>query len=69
MFEKYPDIVTVDELAEMLNIGLSSAYKLISTNQIRHWRIGTKIKIPKHFVIDYIEGMCYTDPVVASLPS
>ena len=69
MFEDYKDIVTVDEVAEMLNIGKSSAYTLIRTKQVNHWRIGNKIKIPKRFVMEYIDRMCYNNPVVASLPS
>ena len=59
MFEKYPDIVTVDNLMEMLHIGKSSAYALLQQNKIRHVRIGKKYLIPKHAVVGFLDDSCY----------
>jgi excisionase family DNA binding protein len=56
MFSQYPDIVSVDDITEMLNIGKSSAYTLLRTQQLRHVRIGTKYIIPKQAVIDFVGG-------------
>jgi excisionase family DNA binding protein len=59
MFKDYPDVVTVEQLAEMLNIGKSSAYSLLQNNQIRHVKVGKKYIIPKTAVLDFIGEMCY----------
>jgi len=53
MFENYPDVVGVDELCEMLNIGKNTAYDLLNTKVIKSLRIGRCFKIPKLFIIDY----------------
>jgi excisionase family DNA binding protein len=50
----YPDVLTVEEVKEILQIGRKSAYRLIETNEIQHFRIGTKIRIPKQCLIDYL---------------
>ena len=50
----YPDVLTVEEVKEILQIGRKSAYRLIENNEIQHFRIGTKIRIPKQCLIDYL---------------
>lgn len=48
MFEKYPDVVEVDQLREMLGgISRKLAYKLLSEKEIHSVRIGRTYKIPK----------------------
>lgn len=54
MFEKYPDIVGVDDVCDMLKIGKNKTYDLLRTNQIISKRIGKVYKIPKQSVIDYV---------------
>ena len=61
MYQSYPDVVSVVQLAEMLNIGKSSAYSLLKSKQIRHLKIGCKYIIPKQSVIDFVRGSCYND--------
>jgi excisionase family DNA binding protein len=50
----YPDVLTVEEVMEILQIGRRSTYKLIHANEIRHFKIGIKIRVPKQCVIDYL---------------
>ncbi|MCC8123035.1 MAG: helix-turn-helix domain-containing protein [Oscillospiraceae bacterium] len=59
MFTDYPDILTTEQLAEMLHIGKSSAYALLKHNQILHVRVGRKYIIPKQAVIGFVQSMCY----------
>jgi len=59
MFSSYPDLVSVEQIMTMLNIGKSKAYKLIQSNAIRHIRIGATIRVPKQYLIDFIEQLCY----------
>ena len=54
MFRDYPDVVTVEQLCEMLHIGRNTAYTLIRANKIHHIRIGKKIKIPKAMIIEFV---------------
>lgn len=47
LFESYPDMLTVEQLAQALNIGRSMAYRLVHTGQVRSMRFGTAIRVPK----------------------
>lgn len=62
MFAKYPDVVEVNQLREMLGgISRKLAYKLLADNEIRSVRVGRTYKIPKVCVIEYLLGeeMCH----------
>ena len=53
----YPDVLTVENVKEILQIGRKSAYRLIEQNKLRHFRIGTIIRIPKQCLIDYLDAV------------
>lgn len=62
MFEKYPDVVEVDDLRVMLGgISKKLAYRLLADQEIRSVRVGRSYKIPKICVIEYLmgEAMCH----------
>lgn len=52
--EQYPDILTVEELCEVLNVGANAAYELLNKSVIPAFRIGRRWKIPKEAVAQYI---------------
>lgn len=54
-----PDILTVSDLQRLLNIGRSTAYRLIENGEIRCIRVGRTIRIPKKFVADFIENSIF----------
>ncbi|WP_371371022.1 helix-turn-helix domain-containing protein [Sporomusa aerivorans] len=54
MFNDYHDILTVDELCELLSIGKNTAYTLLASGQIKAVRLNRVWKIPKIAVADYI---------------
>lgn len=56
MFDEYEDIITVEQLMEMLSIGRNTVYKLLNDpkNGIRSVRVGNRHRIPKAAVISYI---------------
>ncbi len=54
ILEHYPDILTVENLCEVLNIGANSAYQLLNEKKILAFRIGRRWKIPKEAVVSYI---------------
>jgi excisionase family DNA binding protein len=61
IFKDYQDIVSVEDIMRMLNLGKSSVYTLLRTNQIYHIRVGKKYIIPKQAVVDFVNGVCYND--------
>jgi excisionase family DNA binding protein len=54
MFDKYTDIVTVEELAKMLRIGRRQAYELAASDRLRTLRVGRSIRITKASVIEFL---------------
>ena len=54
MFAKYPDVVSVTQLGQMLHISERLAYRLIREEQIACLKIGRTYKIPKINVIKYL---------------
>ena len=59
MLSKYPDVLTVQQLAEILHIGINIAYELINRRIIGFKRIGRRIIVPKACLIDYLESSRY----------
>ena len=56
IFKDYPDVVTIDQLQKMLNIGRNSAYELLRNNIIKSVKVGKRYIIPKVYVIAYLFG-------------
>lgn len=57
MFDRYPDVVNVDDLCRMLGgISKKLAYRLLQDESIQSVRIGRSYKIPKVCVIEYLTG-------------
>ena len=54
MFTTYPDLVNIQELKQMLGIGVNLAYRLVRTNTIQSIKVGREYKIPKRNVIAYL---------------
>ena len=54
MFDKYPDVLTVDQVCDALSIGKNTVYQLLKKNQIKHIKVGKKFLVPKIFLIDFI---------------
>ena len=54
MFTSYPDVVNIQQLKNMLGIGITLAYRLVKKGIIKAIRIGREYKIPKSNVIEYL---------------
>lgn len=54
MFTEYNDVVTVEEVMEMLHLGRVTVYNLLKTDKIHTLRVGKKYVIPKKSVIDFL---------------
>lgn len=56
MFNDYSDIVTIDELCEMLRIGKNKAYELLRNGEIKALRCGRLWIISKAAVEEYVKS-------------
>lgn len=56
MFNQYDDLLTVDELCEILKIGKNAAYRLLKDRTIKGFRIGRIWKISRESIESYIRG-------------
>lgn len=54
MFTSYLDLVNVVQLKEMLDIGITLAYRLVKNKTIPALKVGIENKIPKRNVIAYL---------------
>lgn len=55
IFNDYPDVVTVEQLREMLHIEKTFAYKLLKNNIIEAFKCGRSYRILKSTVIEYLK--------------
>lgn len=46
-FEQYDDILTVEDIAEILKIGMTQAYKIVRSGNLKGYKEGKDWKIPK----------------------
>lgn len=53
--ETYNELITIEELCEILVIGKNTAYRLLKAKEIPAFRIGRIWKIPRTSVTDYIK--------------
>ncbi len=56
MFNEYSDIITIDELCEMLRIGRNKAYELLRNGEIKAFRSGRLWIISKQAVEEYVRN-------------
>ena len=55
-FKQYPDVLSIDQMSELLCISSKTGYKLLKSDKIKHFKIGRTYKIPKSYVLDFING-------------
>ena len=55
MLNEYDDILNVEDVMEILNIGKNSAYELFRTKAIKCFQLKGKWKIPRQSLIEFIE--------------
>lgn len=55
MQTEYIDLITIDELCELLMIGRTTAYNLLRSGEVKAFKIGRVWKISKVSVENYIK--------------
>ncbi len=53
-FKDYPDVLTVQQTAELLAVCKNTVYKLIRDNELPCRRIGSAIRIRKNDVMEFM---------------
>ena len=56
MLNEYSEILTVEDVMEVLNIGKNAADDLFRSGEIKCFRLKNRWKVPKQAVIDYINN-------------
>lgn len=56
IFADYPDIVNVKQLQEILGIGRSLAYSLLTGGKVKAIKVGREYRIIKNSIIDYVSN-------------
>ena len=56
MYDYFESLLTPEDVAAILNIGMNSCYKLLNSGKIKAMRIGRIWKIPKRSVQDFISN-------------
>ena len=59
MFEQYDDILTIEEVAELLRIGMTQAYRIVRSGNLKGYKEGKDWKIPKQALINNILNQKY----------
>lgn len=54
MLESFEEVMTPDEVCEVLRIGKNALYELLSTGKLKAYRNGRVWRIPKKAIIEYI---------------
>ena len=55
MLKNYKDVLSVEDLCEILSIGKNTAYRLLKSGEIKSVRIGKVYKIPKDSIREYLK--------------
>lgn len=54
MFTDYPDVLSVEQLQNMLSVSRNCAYELINLGEVKSIKIGKYYRIPKLSVIEFV---------------
>ena len=56
-----PDVLTINDLQDVLKIGRSTAYTIVKSGELKTMRIGKLIRIRREDLIDYLSEKCDND--------
>ena len=56
ILENYKEVLSVQDVYNILPIGRNNVYKLLNSNKIKNIRVGNKIIIPKQYLVDFLQS-------------
>lgn len=51
LFNAYPDVVSIDEVQQMLRIGKNAVYDLLKSKQLKSIKVGKRHIVPKNMLL------------------
>lgn len=54
-FEKLPLALTVEQTAQVLQLGKALVYDMIRSGRLRSFRVGLKIRVPRSALIEFLD--------------
>jgi excisionase family DNA binding protein len=54
--EDYDDILTIDDMRDILKVGRNAAYDEIKSGRIPHFRVGRQIRIYKKTLMEVLDA-------------
>ena len=57
IFAEYDEILSIEDVMEILHIGKNSVYSLLKSNEIRNIRVGKRYIVSKQSVINFIAAI------------
>ncbi len=62
MFREYPDVVTVEQMCEMLGgISVKTGYNILRSGRIKALIVGRRYRIPKINIMEYLSVLEKSD--------
>ena len=55
MYENIPEVMTAKECQQLLKVGKNTMLELLHTNQIEGFKIGSRWKIKKESVVEFLK--------------
>lgn len=68
MLEKYPDVMSPEQLINVLPIGRNSVYNLLKSGEIKSIRSGRRYIIPKIYLEEYLINGYNRDSLDSEMP-
>lgn len=56
LLKKYPAVLSISDVAEILNITPATVRRHIKSNDLPHIKVGRLVRIPKDSLISYLHG-------------
>lgn len=54
ILDEYPNMLTVEQMCDILNINRETGYRMIRRGEFEFLKLGRVIRIPKSQIVDYI---------------
>lgn len=56
LLKEYPAVLSISDVAEILNIAPATVRRHIKSNDLPHIKVGRLVRIPKDSLIGYLHG-------------
>lgn len=53
-----PLLLTISQVADLLNLGRTKTYELVMSNRIKSVKLGRRRLVPRHNVENYVAELC-----------